>query len=119
MKDTRRRTSRDKPGIVFAGYGNAGAAGSEAAFIGQRSRKSFRHERLPGLAVGSHEQRKFSIHRIAHSDAMLVIPEGKAIVKGLRIGIGELQLPCTAAIVCLVDSRLIAVADAQYKRLAS
>src|SRR5947209_2550993 len=46
---------------------------------------------------------------------MFLVPEGKAVVKGLRIFVGELEFPAFSAIDGFINPRLVARADAEHK----
>src|SRR5206468_855386 len=76
----------------------------------------FRYHRIPCHAIGGGDQRKSAVHRIAHGDSVRAVPEGKAIVKSLGIAVGELPLPYPATVRGLINTRLIARADAEHER---
>ena len=116
MKHSRNRAARAEPDIVFVEGRNAGAAGSESAFTGQRCRHGFSHHWIPGHAVRGRDQRELAVHRITYGDSVCAVPEGKAIVKSFGIAIGELPLPDLAAVSCLINARLIARADTEHER---
>src|SRR5437899_3251373 len=96
-----------EPRIPRAKSNKAGAACGKSAFIRQRCRQAARMQRRPGFPIGSTEKKKLAIYRIADSDAMLAIPEGKAVVKGFGLLIGELKLPVLAAVFRFVDAGLL------------
>src|SRR5581483_3595402 len=64
-------------------------------------------------AIFGAKQNKTPSNGIAQNNPILLIPEGHAIQKSLRVGIGELQFPLPAAIHGLVDTRLLTGSRAQ------
>src|SRR5579864_6374511 len=115
MEYARRRTSCAEPDVVLAESRNACAARGESALIGQGRGHVFDHDRIPGHAVRGGDQRELAVQRIAHGDSVRAVPESKAIIKSLGIAVGELPLPDSAAVGGLIDTRLIARANAQDK----
>src|SRR5579871_2629516 len=104
MKHARSRASCAEPDVVLTESRNAGAAGGERAFTGQRSRHVFDRHGIPGHAVRGSDQREFAVYRIAYGNSMRTVPESKAIIKSFRIAVGELPLPDPAAVGGLIDT---------------
>ena len=116
MKDSRGRAAGPKPDIVFAESRDAGAAGGECAFAGQRCGHFLDRHRIPGHAIRSKNQREFAIDGITERDSVCHVPESKAIVERFGIFVGELKLPDPAAVRGFVDARLLTRANAEDER---
>src|SRR4051812_32954728 len=97
-----------KPGALASLGGDAGSARRKSGFAGQCRRYVVTNV-LPGLAVCGAENGKASVDGVAHRDGVLVIPEGEAIVEGVRILIHEDGSPVRAAVRSLIDARVSAV----------
>src|ERR1700674_2289459 len=106
-------TAGGKPNVTLPCCSNAGSAGGKSAFVGQRSRHLAGMKRRPAFAIGCEHQRKIAVNGVAERDAVFFVPEGKAIVEGLGLVIGELELPVLAGVSRFVNARLLARPNAQ------
>src|ERR1051325_9977792 len=117
MKHPCRRPAGPEPDISLAESRNAGSTGGKSAIVRQRDRHALDGHRGPGRAVSGRDQRKLAIHRVAQGDAMLAVPESKAVIERFGVFVGELELPAPAAVGRLIDARLLSRPDAQHKSL--
>src|SRR5262249_14202469 len=99
----------DVPDLVHAADEEAGIAGGEGAFTGQRGRRLLALPMGSGVRSGADVGAAFE--RIADDDALCGRPESDAVEESFGIGMSELEGPVLAAIGRPVDARFFAWTD--------
>ena len=68
---------------------------------------------MPGLAIGGAQDRKASVHGVAHRQSALIVPEREAVVERVGVLIDELRGPGRSAVRRLVDARVRPASDGE------
>ena len=105
------------PDIAFALRENTSPARRKSAFVFQRWGDFIWCQNLPVCAaIIGVEQQKFPVNRIAHRNAVLLIPKRKGIKKRFRVFVFELQFPMLPTIRSFINPRRFPVTNTQQIR---
>src|SRR3954468_20471519 len=109
MKDPGCRSSRGEPYILFSlGHEARATCGERAFAINGTGQRLGRNVGPCFSAIIGRDQLEMAVHRIAHGNSVIAIPESHAVKETFWIFVSELQQPVFATINSLVNARLLA-----------